>query len=67
MLSHQMDSICSRRGSHGTNDWRDTVVNQLLSKIDGVEALNNILLIGTSQQQLGVRAQRQLRGGDEVM
>lgn len=24
----------------------DTVVNQLLAKIDGVEALNNILVIG---------------------
>jgi hypothetical protein len=41
-----MDSICSKRGSHGSNDWRDSVVNQLLAKIDGVEALNNILLIG---------------------
>lgn len=25
----------------------DTVVNQLLAKIDGVDALNNILVIGT--------------------
>lgn len=46
MLCAQMDSICSKRGSHGSNDWRDSVVNQLLAKIDGVEALNNILLIG---------------------
>jgi vesicle-fusing ATPase len=28
----------------------DSIVNQLLSKIDGVEALNNILLIGMTNR-----------------
>lgn len=28
----------------------DTVVNQLLTKIDGVDALNNILLIGMTNR-----------------
>jgi len=28
----------------------DSVVNQLLSKIDGVEALNNILVIGMTNR-----------------
>ncbi len=32
-------------GNTGVND---TVVNQLLSKIDGVDQLNNILVIGES-------------------
>lgn len=30
----------------GNTGVHDTVVNQLLSKIDGVEQLNNILVIG---------------------
>lgn len=30
----------------GSTGVHDTVVNQLLSKIDGVEQLNNILVIG---------------------
>lgn len=30
----------------GTTAVHDTVVNQLLSKIDGVDQLNNILVIG---------------------
>ena len=29
----------------------DTVVNQLLTKIDGVDALNNILLIGMTNRK----------------
>ena len=29
----------------------DTVVNQLLAKIDGVEQLNNILLIGMTNRK----------------
>ena len=31
----------------GNTGVHDTVVNQLLAKIDGVEQLNNILVIGT--------------------
>lgn len=31
----------------GSTGVHDTVVNQLLSKLDGVEQLNNILVIGT--------------------
>lgn len=33
----------------GSTGVHDTVVNQLLSKIDGVEQLNNILVIGMSE------------------
>lgn len=32
----------------GNTGVHDTVVNQLLSKIDGVNQLNNILVIGKS-------------------
>jgi hypothetical protein len=34
-----------------TTTTADTVVNQLLSKIDGVNALNNILLIGMTNRK----------------
>lgn len=34
----------------GSTGVHDTVVNQLLSKIDGVEQLNNILVIGANMQ-----------------
>ena len=39
--------MCKQRGSQrGDTGVGDTVVNQLLSKIDGVHSLNNILVIG---------------------
>lgn len=39
------DTLLSSAGVH------DTVVNQLLTKIDGVDALNNILLIGMTNRK----------------
>merc|ERR1711915_387934 len=47
-----MDAICKQRGTvkDGTG-VSDSVVNQLLSKIDGVDALNNILLIGMTNRK----------------
>ena len=39
------------RGSvAGNSGVNDTVVNQLLSKIDGVDQLNNILIIGMTNR-----------------
>lgn len=35
----------------GNTGVHDTVVNQLLSKIDGVEQLNNILVIGMTNRR----------------
>ena len=48
----EIDAICRPRGtvSGGTN-VQDTAVNQLLSKIDGVNSLNNILLIGMTNRK----------------
>ena len=44
--------MCKARGSSrdGTGVG-DTVVNQLLSKIDGVNSLNNILVIGMTNRK----------------
>lgn len=51
IILDEMDAICKVRGSNrdGTG-VSDSVVNQLLSKIDGVDSLNNILLIGMTNR-----------------
>ncbi|AOC55223.1 AAA+ ATPase predicted domain [Lymphocystis disease virus 3] len=43
----EIDALCKKRGDNATHD---AVVNQLLSKIDGVESLNNILIIGMTNR-----------------
>ncbi|KAK6050852.1 ATPase, AAA family, partial [Cooperia oncophora] len=44
IIFDEIDAICKQRGSMaGSSSVHDTVVNQLLSKMDGVEQLNNIL------------------------
>jgi vesicle-fusing ATPase len=52
IIMDEMDAICKTRGSvkDGTG-VQDSVVNQLLSKIDGVDSLNNILLIGMTNRK----------------
>lgn len=49
IIFDEIDAICKQRGSMaGSTGVHDTVVNQLLSKMDGVEQLNNILVIGVN-------------------
>mmetsp|Transcript_19370 Transcript_19370/g.31730 ORF Transcript_19370/g.31730 Transcript_19370/m.31730 type:complete len:740 (-) Transcript_19370:1150-3369(-) len=52
IIFDEIDAVCKSRGSQrdGTG-VHDTVVNQLLSKIDGVDALNNILVIGMTNRK----------------
>mmetsp|Transcript_93000 Transcript_93000/g.165393 ORF Transcript_93000/g.165393 Transcript_93000/m.165393 type:complete len:732 (-) Transcript_93000:51-2246(-) len=52
VIFDEIDSICKQRGSNkdGTG-VHDSIVNQLLSKIDGVDSLNNILLIGMTNRK----------------
>jgi len=51
IIFDEIDAICKKRGSeHGMSGVNDTVVNQLLSKIDGVDRLNNILVIGMTNR-----------------
>ncbi|KAL6121899.1 hypothetical protein NUSPORA_01131 [Nucleospora cyclopteri] len=49
IIFDEIDAICKKRGSDNSGVG-DKVVNQLLSKIDGVEALNNILVIGMTNR-----------------
>jgi vesicle-fusing ATPase len=52
VIMDEMDAICKQRGSTtGGTGVSDSVVNQLLSKIDGVDSLNNILLIGMTNRK----------------
>ncbi|KAJ3643562.1 hypothetical protein Zmor_026264 [Zophobas morio] len=52
IIFDEIDAICKQRGSvAGNTGVHDTVVNQLLSKIDGVEQLNNILVIGMTNRR----------------
>jgi vesicle-fusing ATPase len=51
IIFDEIDAICKQRGTvrSGTG-VNDSVVNQLLSKIDGVNSLNNILIIGMTNR-----------------
>merc|ERR1719414_892340 len=52
VIFDEIDSICKARGSKSDSTGvHDSIVNQLLSKIDGVDALNNILLIGMTNRK----------------
>ena len=46
-----MDSLFRTRGSGVSSDVENTIVPQLLSEIDGVEALENVLVIGASNRE----------------
>ncbi|OAF70988.1 Vesicular-fusion protein SEC18 [Intoshia linei] len=52
IIFDEIDAICKQRGSmSGTGgNVTDTVINQLLSKLDGVDQLNNILVIGMTNR-----------------
>ncbi|XP_072031321.1 vesicle-fusing ATPase-like [Amphiura filiformis] len=52
IIFDEIDAICKQRGSMTSGTGvHDTVVNQLLAKIDGVEQLNNILIIGMTNRR----------------
>lgn len=52
IIFDEFDSVAMKRGSTGgvSGDVNNKIVTQLLSKIDGVDSLNNILLIGMTNR-----------------
>ncbi len=52
IIFDEFDSLCVKRGdsSSVSGDINNKIVTQLLSKIDGVDSLNNILLIGMTNR-----------------
>lgn len=52
IIFDEFDAICKQRGAvRDSTGVNDNVVNQLLSKIDGVNSLNNVLLIGMTNRK----------------
>jgi vesicle-fusing ATPase len=53
IIFDEFDAICRQRtsSSESGNNVGNTIVNQLLAKIDGVDSLNNILLIGMTNRR----------------
>lgn len=51
IIFDELDSVFKQRGSRGDGTGvGDNVVNQLLAKMDGVDQLNNILIIGMTNR-----------------
>jgi vesicle-fusing ATPase len=52
IIFDEFDAIARQRGTVNSGTGvHDSVVNQLLSMIDGVDALNNILVIGMTNRK----------------
>ena len=52
IIFDEMDAVMKQRGSSSDSTGvSDSIVNQLLSKIDGVDSLNNILIIGMTNRK----------------
>ena len=47
----EMDSLFRTRGTGISSDVESTIVPQLLSELDGVEALKNVIVIGASNRE----------------
>lgn len=53
VIFDEIDAICKKRGSVADSTGvSDSVVNQLLSKVDGVDSLNNVLIIGMTNRKV---------------
>ncbi len=52
IIFDEIDAVCKARGSRNNGTGvGDSVVNQLLAKLDGVKVLNNILVIGMTNRK----------------
>jgi vesicle-fusing ATPase len=51
IIFDELDAICKQRGTNrDSTGVHDSVVNQLLSMMDGVNSLNNVLIIGMTNR-----------------
>ncbi len=46
----EIDAMVPRRGSYSGSHVTETVVNQILTEIDGIESLENVMLIGATNR-----------------
>ncbi|MEN2497810.1 MAG: hypothetical protein MHMPM18_002158 [Marteilia pararefringens] len=51
IIFDEIDAICRQRGTSGSSSKvGDNIVNQLLTKIDGLEQIDNVLIIGMTNR-----------------
>src|SRR5699024_3769065 len=48
---YEMESLFRTRGTGTSSDVETTIVPQLLAEIDGVEALQNVIVVGASNRE----------------
>jgi len=51
ILFDEIDSLAPRRGTYSGSHVTETVVNQLLTELDGIESLENVFVIGATNRQ----------------
>ncbi len=50
ILFDEMDAIAPRRGMYSGSHVTETVVNQILTELDGIESLENVIVVGTTNR-----------------
>ncbi|MFZ2455637.1 MAG: CDC48 family AAA ATPase [Candidatus Altiarchaeia archaeon] len=50
ILFDEIDAIAPRRGQHAGSHVTETVVNQILTEMDGIESLENVIVIGATNR-----------------
>jgi len=50
ILFDEIDSIAPRRGMHSGSHVTETVVNQILTELDGIESLENVIVLGSTNR-----------------
>jgi len=50
ILFDEIDAIAPRRGTHAGSHVTETVVNQILTEMDGIENLENVIVIGATNR-----------------
>lgn len=50
ILFDEIDAIAPRRGAHSGSHVTETVVNQILTEMDGIESLENVIVIGATNR-----------------
>lgn len=50
IILDEMDALCKARGTHTSVAVHDSIVNQLLTKMDGINSLHNVLIIGMTNR-----------------
>ncbi|MFH1789195.1 MAG: CDC48 family AAA ATPase [Candidatus Altiarchaeota archaeon] len=50
ILFDEIDAIAPRRGMYSGSHVTETVVNQLLTELDGIEGLDNVMIIATTNR-----------------